>query len=68
MYRNGYFSFWCALLFCPFPSAMLLHKGSGGLERELLVAILQIANISNKATGMFNKSEPFETYPFEGFR
>ena len=34
----------------------------GGRERELLVAKLLIVNISNKATGMFNKSEPLETY------
>ena len=38
------------------------------MGRYLLVAKPLIANISNKATGMFNKSEPLETYPFEGFR
>ena len=36
--------------------------------RELLVAKLLIANISNKATSMFNKYEPLETYLSEGFR
>ena len=38
---------------------------SGG--RELLVAILLIVHINNKATGMLNISEPLETYPSDGF-
>ena len=38
------------------------------MGRELLVAKPLIVNISNIATGMFNKSEPLETYPSEGFR
>ena len=42
--------------------------GGGGGGEELLVAKLLITNISNIATGMFNKSEPLETYPSEGFR
>ena len=41
-----------------------IEKGGG----ELLVATLLIANISNKATAMINKSEPLEIYPSEGFK
>ena len=52
----GYFIFWCAPLFCLFPSAMSSHKGRLERREELLVAKLLIANISNIATGMFNKS------------
>ena len=47
---------------------MSLHKGRVERGRELLVAKLLIENISNEATGMFNKSEPLEAYPSEGFR
>ena len=35
---------------------------------ELLVTKLLIANISDEAIGMFNKSELLETYPSEDFR
>ena len=32
-------------------------------ERELLVAKFLIGNLNSNATGMINKSEPFEAYP-----
>ena len=38
------------------------------MGRELLVAKPLITNISNKATGTFNKSDPCKTYHSEGFR
>ena len=38
------------------------------MERDLSVAKPLIANIGNKATGIFNKSELLEIYPSEGFR
>ena len=37
-------------------------------REELLVAKPLIVNISNKAKGMFNASEPLEAFPSEGFR
>ena len=64
----GYSIFWCATLFYYFPSSMSSHKGRIERERELLVAKLLIANISNIASGMFNKYEPLEAYPSKGFR
>ena len=47
---------------------MSSHKGRIKKGRGLLVAKLLIVNISNKATGMFNKSEPLEAYPFIRFQ
>ena len=46
------------------------HRTKGGYRegRELFVVQLLIGDISNKATGMFNQSEPLEAYPSEGFR
>ena len=66
----GYYIFWCAPLFCLFLSTISSHKGkieSGERERAVSAKPL-MTNISNKATGMFNKSELLETYPSEGFR
>ena len=50
----GYFTFWCAPLFCPILSAMSSHKvggGGGERDRELLVDKFLRVNISNKAAG-----------------
>ena len=56
----------CSVSFSPQYHRTKGERGGGG--GELLVAKPLIASISNKATGMFNKSEPLETYPSEGFR
>ena len=45
-----------------------MHKGKIEKGERAVVAKLLIMNISNKATGMFNKSEWLEVYPSEGFR
>ena len=51
-------------------SPLQCYRTKGGYRggRELLVAKLLIANISNKATDMFNTSELLKTYPSESFR
>ena len=57
--ETGYSIFCCASSICLFPSTMSLHKGRierGRGREELLEAKFLIANISSKATGMFNKS------------
>ena len=64
----GYFIFWCATLFCLFPSAMSSHKWRIKRMERAVLAKLLIANIDNEATGMLSKSELLEAYPSEGFR
>ena len=46
------------------------HHIKGKIEGvgKLLVAKLLIANVSNKSTGMFHKSELLEAHSTEGFR
>ena len=49
------------------PNVIAQTGGKRG-GRELLEAKLLIEQISNKATGMFNKSEPLEVHPSEVFQ
>ena len=69
-YRNRGIIF-SGVLCCTVSFSSQYHHTKGGetkRRRELLVAKALIVNISNKATGMFNKSEPPENYSSEGFR
>ena len=69
-YRNRGIIF-SGVLRCTVSFSSQYHHTKGGETkrgRELLVAKALIVNISNKATGMFNKSEPPENYSSEGLR